>query len=262
MESSRQHAAPSGPDRAPVPEPSLAERGRTLVKLERLGMLSTHSRKQSGYPFGSVMPYAADEQGRPIFLVSSMAMHTQNLKGDARASLLVMQEGGGDPLGSARITLLGEVLTVPESDVRGVRDLYLSRHENARYWADFDDFAFYRLQPAVVYFIGGFGVMGWVSADQYSSSQPDPLADSSAGILKHMNEDHVEAMVRLAHAAGETDVQSAAMTAVDRLGFHLRLTSGERVHGVRIAFPREVRNATEVRAVLVEMVRGARIDGQ
>ena len=48
------------------------------------------------------------------------------------------------------------------------------------------------------------------------------------------------------------------MTAVDRLGFHVRLRSGERVHGARIAFPREVRDAEEVRAVLVEMVRAAR----
>src|SRR5208282_1597179 len=113
MVSSGQHAAPQGPGRAPVPEPTLSERGRTLVELGRIGTLSTHSRKQPGFPFGSVMPYSPDEQGRPVFLISSMAMHTQNLKADARASLLVMQEGAEDPLGAARITLVGEVLPVP-----------------------------------------------------------------------------------------------------------------------------------------------------
>jgi hypothetical protein len=258
MASSRQHAAPPVPERAPVPEPTLAERGRTLIQIGRIGTLSTHSRKQPGFPFGSVMPYGTDEQGRPVFLISSMAMHTQNLKADARASLLVMQEGGGDPLGAARITVVGEVLPVPAAETGAVRELYLGRHENARYWVDFDDFGFFRMQPADIYFIGGFGVMGWVTAEDHGRSQPDPLADHSAGILRHMNTDHSEALALLARAAGETGAEAATMTAVDRLGFHLRLQSGERVHGARIAFPREVRNTGEARAVLVEMVRAAR----
>jgi heme iron utilization protein len=79
------------------------------------------------------------------------------------------------------------------------------------------------MQPADVYFIGGFGVMGWVAADEYARSQPDPLAADAAGILRHMNADHGEALVLLARAAGETGVEAATMTAVDRLGFHLRL---------------------------------------
>jgi putative heme iron utilization protein len=254
-----QHAAPSGPARPPVPEPSLAERGRTLVHLGRIGTLSTHSRKQPGFPFGSVMPYSADDRGQPVFLISNMAMHTQNLKADARASLLVMQETGDDPLGAARITLVGEVLAVPESETAVARELYLGRHQNARYWVDFDDFGFYRMRLEDVYFIGGFGVMGWVTAQEYADSRPDPLADASAGILRHMNEDHGEALVLLARAVGETDAESATMTAVDRLGFHVKIRSGERVHGARIAFPQEVRDSGEVRAVMVQMVRAARL---
>jgi putative heme iron utilization protein len=261
MASSRQHAAPPIPERPPVPEPTLAERGRTLIQVGRIGTLSTHSLKRPGFPFGSVMPYGPDEQGRPVFLISSMAMHTQNLKADARASLLVTQksgEGGDDPLGAARITLVGEVLPVPGPETGAVRELYLGRHENARYWVDFDDFGFYRMQPAEVYFIGGFGVMGWVTADEYGRSQADPLANDSDGVLRHMNADHGEALVLLARAAGETGTETATMTAVDRLGFHLRLRSGERVHGARIAFPREVRNTGEARTALIEMVRAAR----
>src|SRR6202021_3313411 len=72
-----------------VAEPTFAERARTLMYLGRVGSLSTLSRKQPGYPFGSIMPYGLDDQGRPIFLISKMAMHTQNLKADTRASLLV-----------------------------------------------------------------------------------------------------------------------------------------------------------------------------
>ena len=108
----RKHAGP-GPtsDQPPVPEPTFAERARTLVYLGRIGSLSTLSRKQPGFPFGSVMPYGLDDHGRPIFLISTMAMHTQNLQADPRASLLVTQEDAdGEPLGASRVTLVGNVL--------------------------------------------------------------------------------------------------------------------------------------------------------
>src|SRR5271155_2441168 len=76
---SRKHAGTgAGSDQPPVPEPSFAERARTLVYLSRIGSLSTLSRKQPGFPFGSVMPYGLDDQGGPIFLISTMGMHTQN----------------------------------------------------------------------------------------------------------------------------------------------------------------------------------------
>src|SRR5580698_9936299 len=105
-------------DQPPIPEPSYAERARTLMYLGRIGSLSTLSRKQPGFPFGSIMPYGLDDQGRPIFLISTMAMHTQNLKADTRASLLVTQsDADGDPLGASRITLVGNVGPIPESQV-------------------------------------------------------------------------------------------------------------------------------------------------
>ena len=116
------------------------------MSLGRTGSLSTMSKKRPGWPFGSVMPYAFDEIGRPLFLISSMAMHTQNLQGDTRASLLVTQSDGGDPLGSARLTLMGEVFRVSEPDRAAARKAYLARHENARYWVDYEDFAFYRME--------------------------------------------------------------------------------------------------------------------
>src|ERR1700688_1543547 len=74
-----------------VAEPTYAERARTLVYLGRIGSLSTISPKQQGFPCGAVRPYGLDVQGRPIFLISTMAMHTQNLQADGRSSLLVTQ---------------------------------------------------------------------------------------------------------------------------------------------------------------------------
>jgi heme iron utilization protein len=252
--STRQHAGP-GPATPDVPEPSLAERARTLAAIGLIGCLSTHSRKFPGFPFGSMMPFAADQLGRPVFFISSMAMHTQNLQQDARASLLITQpDVSGDPLGAARLTLIGSAQLAPAAEVR---DLYLSRYENARYWQDYTDFAYYRLEVEGVYFIGGFGVMGWVPVEDYAGAAPDPLAAVAPGIIQHMNADHGDALRRIAqHATGELP-DEASMTAVDRLGFHLRLKTGDRVHGRRIAFPREIKDANEARAVFIEMVRAA-----
>jgi heme iron utilization protein len=253
--STRQHAG-SGPATPDVPEPSLAERARTLAFVARIGSLSTHSRKFPGFPFGSVMPYAADHLGRPVLFISNMAMHTQNLHQDARASLLITQpDSSGDPLGAARVTLLGTTAEAPAAEVR---DLYLSRYENAKYWQEYTDFAYHRLEVSSVYFIGGFGVMGWVSAEEYSSAQPDPLADAAQAIIQHMNADHADALLLIARRFAGEAATEASMTSVDRLGFHLRLKTGDTVHGRRVAFLREARSKDEARAVLVEMTREAR----
>ncbi len=259
VNSARKHAGP-GPASAqpPVPEPTFAERARTLVYLGRIGSLSTLSRKQPGFPFGSVMPYGLDGHGRPIFLISTMAMHTQNLQADPRASLLVTQDStDGEPLGASRVTLVGNVLPVPDAEVAEARELYLARHTNSKYWVDFEDFSFYRMNVLDVYYVGGFGVMGWVSASEYDRSQPDPLADAMAEIIQHMNADHKDALVLLVRKFADVEAQEVTMTAVDRLGFQVRMTTGDGVRGARIAFVREVKNPTETRGVLVEMVRQA-----
>ena len=229
----------------------MAERARTLAAIARIGGLSTHSRKFAGFPFGSMMPYAIDDRGNPVFFVSSMAMHTQNLAEDERASLLIMQpDAGDDPLGAGRLTLVGPARVAPADEVS---ELYLSRHENAKYWKDFSDFAYYRLEVAGVYFIGGFGVMGWVAAEEYAAASPDPLAGTAPEIIREMNTQHSH---RLRHIARDAAPDAATMTAVDRLGFHLRLQTGDRVHGRRFAFPRPVRDRDEVQAAIAEMSRG------
>jgi heme iron utilization protein len=242
-----------------VPEPTFAERARTLVYLGRVGSLSTLSRKQQGFPFGSVMPYGLDDHANPVFLISTMAMHTQNVQSDPRSSLLVTQADTiGDPLGASRVTLLGNILPVPESEPPAERKLYLARHANSKYWVDFDDFSFYRMDVVDVYYVGGFGVMGWISASEYYSGQPDPLADTATDIIQHMNTDHGDALVLLARAFTGIESQEAAMSSVDRLGFHVRLKTQDGTRGARIAFLREVTGPAEARQVLVEMVGQAR----
>ena len=205
------------------------------------------------------MPYGLDDQGRPIFLISTMAMHTQNVLADPRASLFVTEpDARGDPLGSSRVTLIGSVLRIPEPELADARAVYLTGYPDSKYWVDFDDFFFYRMDVLDVYYVGGFGVMGWVPASDYSAAQSDPLAEHKSDIMQHMNSDHKDALILLAKRFAGIEAQEVEMTSVDRLGFYLRLKTQDRVHGARIAFLREVANPTQAREVFVEMVKQAR----
>ena len=92
--------------------------------------------------------------------------------------------------------------------------------------------------------VGGFGVMGWVSASDYDLSEPDPLADSMAEIIQHMNSHHKEVLGLLAQNfagpfSGSNDDNS------HRLGFHVRLKTPDGMRGAGIAFLREVSNPAE-----------------
>jgi hypothetical protein len=256
---SRHAGPPRAADEATAPEPTFAERARTLAYLGRTGSLATVSRRHPGHPFASVMPYALDADGRPLFLVSAIAMHTQNVEADRRASLLITQpDWSGDPLAAGRLTLMGDGVRLDGGDASEARTAYLARHPRAGYWVDFDDFGFWRLEVLDAYFVGGFAAMDWVTAADYRAARPDPLADAAAGIVEHMNRDHVDALIVYArHYTGET-ADEATMVAIDRLGFKLRLRQGDRLSSVRIAFPAEVTTAGRSREVLIEMLRRAR----
>lgn len=251
-----QHASSSPSQTAP--EPEHAERVRTLLVSERVGTLATQSAGHPGWPFASVMPYALESDGSLIFLISGMAIHTQNLLAEPRASLLVMQSGASsDPLGSPRATLLGRVNRLQNQD-DSVRASYLERHPSASYWVDFTDFSFFKLEVTEVYFVGGFGVMGWVAADDYRSAEADPLAGSASAIMEHMNQDHGEALKEITRHFGALEAEEATMVSCDRLGFVVRARTSEGMKGTRIAFPEPVHSREDARRILVAMTRQAR----
>lgn len=264
MTEKRQHAyTTEDEDPNPAPETSHAERARTLLSLNQIGVLSTHSKICDGFPFGSTMPYALDEAGCPLFLISNMAMHTKNLKADPRASLFVTSlDSVGDPLGAGRLTLVGTSEQVREEVLEKARSAYLSVHENAKYYVDFADFSFWRLVTERLYFVGGFGVMGWVEKTDFDAASPDPLAQFAAGIIEHMNADHEDSMLRIALNEKKIQGSEAVMTSVDRLGFEMRLKTPERIRSVRIAFPGEVRDSDQCRQAFIQLVHQARRDDE
>ncbi|HVW33672.1 MAG TPA: DUF2470 domain-containing protein [Acidimicrobiia bacterium] len=247
--------------RPAAPEPSHAERARTLVAAGNRGVLSTVALDPAGYPFGSVATYAIDEGGRPIVFVSTMAEHTRNAAADPRASLIVTEPfpEGSDPLAAGRVTLIGDLLEVTGDERPAVRDRYLAANPASAYYIDFGDFSFWRLEVMSVRYVGGYGRMSWVGASDYAGAEADPLAGEAVGILEHMNADHADSLVLMARKfAGRPDATEAVMTAVDRYGFDIVASGPAGRAAVRLGFDAPVASVAAVRPAMVRLVDRAR----
>jgi putative heme iron utilization protein len=246
----------------PAPEPTHAERCRTLLATQRRGSLITLAVDPAGYPYASVASYAIDDGGNPLLLISMMAEHTQNALSDPRASLLVAEPvpDGADPLASARATLIGDLAQVPDEQRSAVRDHYLAANPTSAYYIDFGDFAFFRLAVRAIRYIGGYGRMSWVDSADYAIAEADPLAgDTAAGIIAHMNADHAEAQVLYCrYLLGLADTTSASMSGVDRYGFDMVAVSPEHRRAVRLGFPEPCSDGVAVRQAMVTLVEQAR----
>ena len=240
-----------------VPTPTHAERARTLVARISTGTLSTLAIDPEGYPYGSFVTVAFDA-GNPVFLISALAEHTRNLERDSRASLMVAEGGSADPLANGRVTLLGPCTRI-EADLASARAAFFAAHPNSSYYADFRDFAFWKLHVSQVRYIGGYGRMSWVSRADWLAAEPDPLSPSAAGIIAHMNADHADAMVLYCKAFSKAkEITSASMTGVDRYGFEMSAMTAAGPRPVRLAFGTPVSTPEEARAALVAMVKDAR----
>jgi heme iron utilization protein len=255
------HARPSGELPEPlynvnVPTPTHAERARTLVAQIFTGTLCTLAIEPPGYPYGSFVTVAF-EKGNPIFLISILAEHTRNLERDPRASLLVAEGGSADPLANGRVTMLGPCSRV-EGDGGSARATFLSAHPNSSYYADFRDFAFWKLHVESARYIGGYGRMSWISKAEWHAAEPDPLGTPAAAIVAHMNADHADAMVLYCKAFSKaTEITSATMTGIDRYGFEMSAKTKDGPRPVRLAFLEAISTPAEARAALIAMLREA-----
>lgn len=246
---------------AAVRAPTHAERCRTLVLEAKSATLSTIAREPAGFPYGSLVTVAVDDVGRPLFLLSTLAEHTTNLSACPDASALLTEPLGGhdQPLALGRVTLIGKCAAVSEDDRPRVREAFLAQQPSASYYVDFGDFAFYRLEPIALRYVGGFGRMSWVTADDYRAAEPDPLGPMAQGILRHMNDDHTSAVLAYATSLlGIRTATAATMTAVDRYGFEIAATTPDGPRAARLAFDEPVATSDEVRRAMVALVKRTR----
>jgi putative heme iron utilization protein len=247
--------------RPPPRSPSHAERCRTLAAEARAATLATIARDPEGFPYGSLVTVAVDASGRPLLLLSQLAEHTQNLEHRADASILLTEplDRHRQPLALGRVTLLGACRPLPAEDVEEARRTFLATQPDAATYVDFKDFSFYRLEPTSLRYVGGFGRMSWVRVEDYLAAEPDPLRAAAAGILSHMNQDHADALLAYARGLARIPEASAAtMTAVDRYGFDLAVTTPNGPRATRLAFDHEVSTSDEVRKAVIAMVKAAR----
>src|SRR5271154_4061772 len=100
---------------------------RSLLRRSRQGALATLM-AGCGDPYCSLVNVASHPDGSPILLISRLAVHTKNILGDPRVSLMLDERAAGDPLEGARIMLARRAEEVSQGDAAMARRRYLDAH--------------------------------------------------------------------------------------------------------------------------------------
>lgn len=154
-----------------------------LLHQSPVGTLATHSREPQGFPYPTVLPFAPDARHRPIVLVSRLAEHTRNLQADPRAGFLVAHAPDGGVLNGQRVTLIGRFEPLGDhcdERAQAVAHRYLRYHPDAERYLALGDFSFWVMAPERLRYIGGFGSMGWLDADELDPLDPLPPEEEAA----------------------------------------------------------------------------------
>ncbi|XP_076915304.1 non-canonical heme oxygenase HOZ, chloroplastic-like [Bidens hawaiensis] len=219
-----------------LPRPALAV--RNLMEQARFAHLCTvmsrmHHRRE-GYPFGSLVDFAPDDMGHPIFSFSPLAIHTRNLLADPRCTLVV-QIPGWSGLSNARVTIFGDVYPLPEDQQEWAHKQYIAKHQQgpSQQWGNF---YYFRMQNiSDIYFIGGFGTVAWVNVKEYEDLRPDKIAvDGGEHNLKELNAIFSKPLKELLSL--ETEVDDAALISIDSKGTDVRVRQGAQFNIQRLAF--------------------------
>jgi heme iron utilization protein len=222
---------------------------RELLLKEYRGVLSTHSKAMPGFPFGSVVPYCLDAEGRPLLLISRIAQHTHNLKQDAKCSLLVGERGAEDIQAVGRLTLVAEARQLEDvGEIATAATRYYRYFPQSADYHRVHDFDFWVLEPVRWRFIGGFGAIHWL--DQVALSNPF-AGDVEADMLAHMNSDHSQAIAHYVRLAGLPEAEPAELVGIDSEGMHLRI--GQCLYW--LALPAPCDTTLQVRKALVQLAR-------
>ena len=209
----------------------------------------------TGNPYVSLTAIATQPDGRPVTLISALARHTKNLAQNTAASLLIEQpaETGGVMAG-ARVTVTGPMSIC--SDLTS-RNRYLARHPDARDFVDFSDFSFYHMDIQEAHFVAAFGRIHTISGRELLPSDPivSELAEIEPTALRHMNDDHHDAIGDIAVKAGGAATENWQMIDLDREGFSIMSKHGY----LRIVFPKPLDSSLDLRKSLTELAKQARI---
>jgi heme iron utilization protein len=182
------------------------------------GLLSTHSVKFEGYPFGSLLPICRDSQGNPLMMISHLAQHTRNLDSNPRCSLTLTAQNHADVLQWNRLTCLADAQ--PATSSNALERYYRYYPDGRRYHKELN-FSLYRLQPKKFYLIAGFGSARWFDINRVLEV---PRFDTAAEleILYQLNAREHELLARFLAASGSNDRGTAHAVGADPHGLDIR----------------------------------------
>lgn len=205
-----------------------AREARQLLRAHRYGALCTLSKKFDGHPFGSITPYLVDHDGSLLILISTLAEHTKNIQHDPRVSLITHNQESHHIQTQGRITVLGSAMI--ENNRAGAGARYLRYFPEAQTYFSMHDFSFYRIVPTAIRYIGGFGNIHWVKADNYTVADY-PLIAQEKDFLAEINGLH-ESEIR--RKTAQTELK-AELLGIDCDGYDIRF--GEQIVRVQSADP-------------------------
>ncbi len=229
---------------------SQAHTVRKFLKEQRNGILSTVSKEVEDFPYGSVCPYMMDHQGRPVFLISTIAEHTKNIAANDKACLTVMDERTNPRLEGARVSYMGRAQRVGPQEEDILSNRYLRFFPEAQAYFKAHGFHYYRIEPKRIRYIEGFGKIYWVEAKELLLSSMT-LIDDENGIIAHVNKDHRDILEAFCKHYFKQKGGSAQMIAVDSEGFTVRAHSGD----YYFSFHQECTSADQVRAEMIRMAK-------
>jgi putative heme iron utilization protein len=231
---------------------------RSLLRRSRQGALATLM-AGTGDPYCSLVNLASHPDGSPILLISRLAVHTRNILGDPRVSLMLDERAEGDPLEGSRIMLAGRAEEAGGEDVAILRRRYLSAHPSAEAFVDFGDFSFFRIRPTATHLVAGFGRILDLKPKAFLTDISDcsALLEAEPGVIEHMNGDHREAMNLYATRLLGAEAADWRCTGCDPDGIDLQ--SG--ANTLRLDFPERVTGPGELRKILVRLADAARGNG-
>jgi len=233
----------------------LATEARQFLRSSYHGVLSTHSNKFAGYPFGSVTPFVLDHSCQPVILISSIAEHTKNIISNPKVSLLVFAEGA-DLQANARLTLIGEAVRIDKDDA-DLRKRYCRYLPQAAGYFETHDFAFYRINIHQARYIAGFGKMGWATGAEITTDN-NAIAALENGMIDHMNTDHVDSMIAYCRHFYNVNADTAQLIGIDSDGFDLLAAVDDQTHAFRFNFEQPISDAQTARAAFVAMSKATR----
>ena len=239
----------------PVPDFDAARLARSLLRRSRQGALATLV-PGSGDPYCSLVNVASHPDGSPILLISRLALHTRNLLGDARLSLMLDERAEGDPLEGSRIMLAGLAEQASGDDVVILRQRYLNAHPSSEVFVNFKDFSFFRIRPIGAHLVAGFGRIVDLKPEQFLTDISDAasLLEAEQGAVDHLNADHREAMNLYASKLLGAKSADWRCTGCDPDGIDLQ--AGATM--LRLDFPRRIVTPAALRQILKQLADQAR----